>query len=127
MALINCPECQNEVSNEASNCPHCGYPLSEMGMRKKWEEIQSIDPEEETPFLDFIKFEKMVTPTWIRLCFIIGVIAFWIEAIDNLIDDNALGFILFFIVAPVLCRFALETLIVIFSIHESIIDIKRKL
>ena len=27
MALINCPECQKEISEEATTCPHCGKPL----------------------------------------------------------------------------------------------------
>lgn len=27
MALIQCPECQGCVSDKASTCPHCGYPL----------------------------------------------------------------------------------------------------
>lgn len=30
MSLINCPECNKEVSNKARICPHCGYPISEM-------------------------------------------------------------------------------------------------
>ncbi len=30
MALINCPECGNKVSDKASACPKCGWPLSEM-------------------------------------------------------------------------------------------------
>ena len=29
MALINCPECNKEVSDTAKNCPHCGYMLSD--------------------------------------------------------------------------------------------------
>ena len=29
MALINCPECGQEVSNLAPTCIHCGYPLNE--------------------------------------------------------------------------------------------------
>jgi hypothetical protein len=28
MALINCPECKNTVSDQASSCPHCGYPIA---------------------------------------------------------------------------------------------------
>jgi hypothetical protein len=28
MALVNCPECGHEVSNEAVACPNCGRPLS---------------------------------------------------------------------------------------------------
>lgn len=27
MALIKCPECQNEVSNTVKKCPHCGYKI----------------------------------------------------------------------------------------------------
>jgi hypothetical protein len=27
MAIISCPECSREVSDKASACPHCGYPL----------------------------------------------------------------------------------------------------
>lgn len=27
MALINCPECNNQISNKAKICPHCGYEL----------------------------------------------------------------------------------------------------
>lgn len=27
MSLINCPECQKEISDKAASCPHCGYPI----------------------------------------------------------------------------------------------------
>ena len=30
MALINCPECGKEVSDRASTCIHCGYPMAAM-------------------------------------------------------------------------------------------------
>ena len=30
MALIKCPECGKEVSDKASACIHCGYPLAEL-------------------------------------------------------------------------------------------------
>lgn len=29
MALIKCPECGKEVSDKATNCINCGYPLNE--------------------------------------------------------------------------------------------------
>lgn len=29
MSLINCPECQKEVSDKAELCPHCGYRLND--------------------------------------------------------------------------------------------------
>lgn len=28
MALIKCPECDNEVSSFATSCPKCGYPIA---------------------------------------------------------------------------------------------------
>lgn len=28
MALIVCPECNKQISDQAEACPHCGYPLS---------------------------------------------------------------------------------------------------
>lgn len=27
MALVNCPECKNEISSEAKDCPKCGYMI----------------------------------------------------------------------------------------------------
>ena len=29
MALINCPECNRQISDKAEACPHCGYPLQQ--------------------------------------------------------------------------------------------------
>lgn len=28
MALIKCPECGKEISNQAKNCPNCGCPIN---------------------------------------------------------------------------------------------------
>jgi TM2 domain-containing membrane protein YozV len=28
MALINCPECSTKVSDQATSCPSCGYPIA---------------------------------------------------------------------------------------------------
>lgn len=28
MSLINCPECNKEISDKATNCPHCGNPIN---------------------------------------------------------------------------------------------------
>jgi hypothetical protein len=34
MALINCPECNKEISNTAKTCPSCGYRLTEKKYKK---------------------------------------------------------------------------------------------
>lgn len=28
MALLKCPECKHDVSDKATACPHCGYPMN---------------------------------------------------------------------------------------------------
>ena len=28
MALIKCPECKREVSDQTTSCPHCGYKIN---------------------------------------------------------------------------------------------------
>ena len=28
MAIIKCPECGNTVSDQAANCPHCGFKVT---------------------------------------------------------------------------------------------------
>lgn len=32
MALIKCPECGKDISDQSENCIHCGYPLN----KKEW-------------------------------------------------------------------------------------------
>ena len=29
MALIKCPECGQEISDQATSCPNCGCPMKE--------------------------------------------------------------------------------------------------
>ena len=40
MALIKCPECEQSISDKASKCPKCGYPIQEY-LRSKVEETQN--------------------------------------------------------------------------------------
>lgn len=43
MALMNCPECGNEVSDKADCCPKCGYPISKyLEERIKAEKVREI-------------------------------------------------------------------------------------
>jgi hypothetical protein len=44
MALIECSECQKEISDKAEKCPHCGAstPSTEIKQQKKWYEKTSV-------------------------------------------------------------------------------------
>lgn len=39
MAMIQCPECKQEISDQATVCPHCGYPVKEKAMAEVAAEI----------------------------------------------------------------------------------------
>ena len=35
MALIKCPECDRDISDKATACPHCGYPIAESKVKRR--------------------------------------------------------------------------------------------
>ena len=39
MALINCPECSKDVSNNAKACPHCGFEIQRYLNKQTFEEL----------------------------------------------------------------------------------------
>ncbi len=43
MALIQCPECQKQISEQAAACPHCGFPLREAARAGRWN-MNLLDP-----------------------------------------------------------------------------------
>ena len=42
MALIKCPECQKEISEQVKTCPHCGFRINKSNSEKKDEPKQRI-------------------------------------------------------------------------------------
>lgn len=42
MALIKCPECGKDVSERASCCPNCGYPINELSKNDNLEPLVGI-------------------------------------------------------------------------------------
>ena len=40
MALINCPECGRQISNQAEKCPGCGFPIGQMNPQPHYSQKQ---------------------------------------------------------------------------------------
>ena len=52
MPLINCPECNKEISNKAASCPNCGYPINSLKL--------SIEQKPSTPKVATYPQEKLL-------------------------------------------------------------------
>lgn len=64
MSLIQCPECEREVSDQAASCPHCGYPLR--GARDLWR-VQLFSPNRLESIDKFARYVRSVSPVeWKR-------------------------------------------------------------
>lgn len=75
MALINCPECDKEVSATAVSCPYCGY-----GVKKHFDDIENERMRQEREVIRLQKKEK-TTKTLKVVIPIIVVVVFVIMAI----------------------------------------------
>ena len=47
MALIECPECKNQVSDTAESCPKCGFAVKAFVKRQKDHERIKAETEQE--------------------------------------------------------------------------------
>lgn len=45
MALIKCPECNSEISDQAQSCPRCGYPLPAAMPAKEPTTVEEVNEE----------------------------------------------------------------------------------
>ena len=56
MALIKCPECEREISNQAQSCPYCGFPITEnqndVVSRASNEETNTTTSDSNNPILE---------------------------------------------------------------------------
>lgn len=98
MALINCPECEKEISDKVKACPHCGYPLEENLDETQKVQITSVKLEKMSPK----KKKTIVISTIIIITLIIASIVGIIlhnkriaiqtrnEYIDNLTNTSSL-------------------------------------
>lgn len=79
-------------------------------------------------FNEFISFDKMLTPTLIKILFWIGVAISVLFGLSLMFEGDfavILG-LLVIIVGPLITRIYCELLIVFFKIHESLTNLNKK-
>ncbi len=85
---------------------------------------------------DFLKFKKMVTPVIIQILFWIGVVVSVIGGLISIVRGAGASYggggmvlvgLLWIFLGPIIVRIYCELLIVIFSINDTLTDIKNQL
>ena len=68
MAIINCPECNNKVSDKAESCPNCAFPINKKTNTNKATENK------EGCFLQTLNTGCMIIIVIIAIIVVIGII-----------------------------------------------------
>jgi hypothetical protein len=83
--------------------------------------------------VDYLKFNKMITPPLIKILFWLGVVACIGESVRLIVDVCSYGGTLTFqtfliiVLGPIAIRLACELLLVPFSIHATLVEIRNSL
>jgi DNA-directed RNA polymerase subunit RPC12/RpoP len=78
MALIKCPECGREVSDQATACPQCGYPIRKIEVDKRvlqeesTSETNSVPVADGSPFLGGWQTNAGMTVFGVIVCLILS-------------------------------------------------------
>ena len=81
MALIKCPECGKEVSNNAKACPHCGAVQPEDSIVKPAESVSEVQSEDSIVKPTESIFNKVLEYVFYAVVFL--VIAFFWTSCSN--------------------------------------------
>ena len=81
MALVECQECGNDVSDRARECPHCGLPRSSMPTVVT---VSNVEIQFDTMVIMFIKAALAAVPALFILSLITLGVAFVIGVISAL-------------------------------------------
>ncbi|MBF4694519.1 DUF4282 domain-containing protein [Fusibacter sp. Q10-2] len=83
----------------------------------------------------FLNFDKMITPTLIKIIFYIGIIMSTLGGLGMILNGLRYPFgggvhvflgLLTLVISPIIVRVYCELLIVVFKIHDSLNEIKNK-
>ena len=75
---------------------------------------------------DFLTFKNMITPILVQVLFWIALMLTIISAANYAIHKEFLTALLTLVLGPVFVRAICETMIVLFSINDSLKDLKNK-
>ena len=74
MALINCPECDREVSDKAPTCPHCGVPTPRPPIVESTSLEYKLQEEKRQQRLKDSKSKRITRAVWVIILLVISFI-----------------------------------------------------
>ncbi len=103
-------------------------------MKKDFDDVKK-ELQKEGIVKTFLSFDKMITPTLIKIIFYIGIIMSTLTGLSMIFSGMRAHFgggiqvflgLLTLVISPIVVRVYCELLIVIFKIHDSLNEIKNK-
>ncbi len=107
MALIKCPECGKEVSDQSEKCVNCGYPLNTCSNAKQQtnNNFQYTGNSNSPFFSNKEKADRMNIITWVVFIPLLILGSFW----TTLVDDSKIIGILIYICAMIVALCLMPT------------------
>lgn len=76
---------------------------------------------------DFLSFRKMITPVFIQVIFLIGVVGAVIFALGTMFRVSFFTGLIALVIGPLFVRIYCELLILFFKIHEEVTAIRQQM
>jgi hypothetical protein len=94
MSLINCPECNKEVSDSALSCIHCGYPLEKESESSAGKDTVATQPEKAQKNLEG-QINRAIDAIFALIYIYLLYSIFFTDQFSDLLDGGAAWFGLF--------------------------------
>ncbi len=94
MALINCPECNKDVSEKADSCPNCGYPIRNEVIEKNIQ-VDNTSPDEQvdsSSLLEYANKNRVIAAIVGVSMVVVLILIFVISSLSSLSENDKKAF-----------------------------------
>ena len=122
MAIIQCPDCNSNISDRAEMCPKCGYPIGKLKTVSIGESVNDFSHENHSisffqriHTMDFLKKERLL---WLCL-FVVNLAGFILIVLKNTKYANVLVALTFCIGLAAFISWLLSLVLIIRSLFDN--------
>ena len=140
-----CPNCGKEIPDGSKFCPYCGANLegnvtSQSSPKESSSSDEYLANQKTYSGSGYFSFRTMITPIIVKWLYVIGMIAITIEGFITMFSRRGISYfgyyisgggfwegLLVIVVGNLIWRVVCEVIILLFSIHEILASIERKI